>query len=176
VGDTLILVGMHVATRESERWTWQTFWWSADPATPNSPSSADIASHRPASLTPQAGHYAMAVAYSMLEPAQPLYGGQNEGSLVPAYNPHLEAPFNMATLSVFTAVDTPGGNVTTTVGVQSNCMTCHALAGYKTSGSNYAANFYVPLDFANLDNAGMTTDFAWSIPSEAVSESDSTED
>ena len=42
-GDIAILVGMHVTTREATRWTWQTFWWSANPGQPYLPSSSTIA-------------------------------------------------------------------------------------------------------------------------------------
>ena len=42
-GDIAILVGMHVTTRETTRWAWQTFWWSANPDQPYTPSSGAIA-------------------------------------------------------------------------------------------------------------------------------------
>ena len=42
-----LLVAMHVTSRETTQWTWQTFWWEADAARPNSPSSAAVASARP---------------------------------------------------------------------------------------------------------------------------------
>ncbi|MEM8556180.1 MAG: hypothetical protein AAGF71_15310, partial [Pseudomonadota bacterium] len=128
-GQTLILVGMHVGTREMKRWTWQTNWWSADADNPNGPSSASIAAGRVGVVDGPAAHYAMATAYSMLVPAQPLTGGRNVGSLVPAYNPHLEAPFGPSVLQGGTAtVLTPEGGVTTNLGVESNCMTCHNYA------------------------------------------------
>lgn len=64
-GDYAILVGMHVTSRETERWTWQTFWWSASPDAPREPSSAAIAATRPDRYLDRASsHYAMTVAYS----------------------------------------------------------------------------------------------------------------
>ncbi|MFT5135428.1 MAG: hypothetical protein ACI8XV_000454 [Arenicella sp.] len=168
-GDLLVLVGMHVTSRETERWTWQTFWWSANPDKPLAPSKVDIAKQRPSDLPWDAAHYAMASAYSMLIPAQPLIGGKNVGSLLPAYNPHLEAGFGSGVFGISHAVRTPSGKVTTDLGVESNCMTCHGLAGYLTDNPNYASNFYVPRNDAALSD-GIDVDFAWSIAVEAVAE------
>ena len=167
VGDTLILVGMHVGTRETERWTWQTFWWAADPDAPNTPSSAAHAAARPASLSTQANHYAMATAYSMLIPAQPLNNGNNVGQLLPAYNPHLESTFGTGTFAGGTGpVVTPQGVVTTNLGVQSNCMTCHGLAGVGNPNAAYASNRYVARNDPGFDG-GLKVDFSFSISSEA---------
>ena len=175
VGDVLILVGMHVTTREADRWTWQTFWWTATPHEPKAPSSKAIAKARPTILKAKdstkhlknaAGHYAMAVAYSMLSPAQPLIGGADIGSLVPAYNPHLEAGFGTGKFGLTAQVTTLEGPVTTDLGVQSNCMTCHGLAGYTTDNPVYAANYYVPRNDPALAG-GLDLDFAWSILSVA---------
>ena len=132
-GDILILVGMHVTSRETTRWTWQTYWWAANPDAPNLPSSPEIAKMRPDTLSSEASHYAMAHAYSMLNPAQGLVGGRNIGSLVTAYNPHLEAGFGSGVFGETQAVLTPTGEVTTNLGVQSNCMSCHGMAGYGLS-------------------------------------------
>ena len=165
-GDILILVGMHVTSRETTRWTWQTYWWAANPDAPNLPSSPEIAKMRPNTLSYEASHYAMAHAYSMLNPAQGLVGGRNIGSLVTAYNPHLEAGFGSGVFGETQAVLTPTGEVTTNLGVQSNCMSCHGMAGYGTANSTYVSNFYVPRNAPNF-KGGMTVDFAWSIPVEA---------
>ncbi len=103
-GDYAVLVGMHVNTRENRRWTWQTFWWSENPTAPQSPSSSLIASHQPISLNNAAKHYAMALAYNMISPAQPYTGGSNAltknepiKESIYAFNPYLEAGFNAAT-------------------------------------------------------------------------------
>ena len=110
----------------------------------------------------------MAVAYSMLEPAQPLIGGSNNGALVPAYNPHLEAGFGTGVFGKTEPVSTPLGVVTTDLGVQSNCMSCHGYAAYGKTSTPYVSNFYVPRN-DSLFEGNLTTDFAWSIPDEAVS-------
>src|SRR5204863_3687850 len=85
-GDFALLVAMHVAGRETARWTWQTFWWTPAPDEPPAPSSAAIASSRPASLQGAARNYAMSLAYSMLSPDQPYVGGENRTPAVYAYN------------------------------------------------------------------------------------------
>lgn len=162
-----LLVAMHVTSRETTQWTWQTFWWEADAAHPNTPSSAAIAGARPDTLTSQAAHYAMAPAYSMLVPAQPLVGGKNVGALVTAFNPYLEAGFGTPVISITETVQTPAGSgdwttTTTDMGIQTNCMTCHGLAAWGGRGSNYAANFYVPRDYWVFDTA-LDVDFAWSV-------------
>lgn len=167
--DIAILVAMHVTSRETTQWTWQTFWWSADPGHPNSPSSPAIASARPDTLTPQAAHFAMAPAYSMLVPAQPLTGGRNVGALVTAFNPYLESGFGTGVFSIAETVMSPdgkdGGTTTTTdLGIETNCMTCHGLAAWGGRGTGYAANFYVPRDYWVFDTA-LDVDFAWSVQS-----------
>lgn len=164
-----LLVAMHVTSREVTQWTWQTFWWEADAARPNTPSSAAIAAARPDTLTPQAKRYAMAPAYSMLVPAQPLVGGKNVGALVTAFNPYLESGFGTGVFSFQETVQTPDGaggwtTTTTDLGIQTNCMTCHGLAAWGGRGTGYAANFYVPRDHWVFDTA-LDVDFAWSVQS-----------
>ncbi|WP_167647860.1 hypothetical protein [Mameliella alba] len=168
-GETSIalLVAMHVTSRETTQWTWQTFWWEADAARPNTPSSAAVASARPDTLTTQAAHYAMAPAYSMLVPAQPLVGGKNVGALVTAFNPYLEAGFGTPVIGITETVQIPDGaggwtTTTTDMGIQTNCMTCHGLAAWGGRGTGYAANFYVPRDYWVFDTA-LDVDFAWSV-------------
>jgi len=170
-GDYAILVGMHVTTREIKRWTWQTFWWSANAENPYPPSSKKIASMRPLQyLDPASQHYAMAVTYSMVTPAQPITDGQNIGSSVIGYNPHLEAGFDRL---VFQIVRPINGFIFNVYGVQTNCMTCHNLALYNpqtdysaNKGANrekpYGTDYYMSLTDPTF-NATLKLDFAWSI-------------
>src|SRR6187402_2569344 len=65
VGDIIILIAMHVTTREIDEWTWQTYFWTPNPASPPLPSDSTIASARPAKLTGAAAHYAMSIGYQM---------------------------------------------------------------------------------------------------------------
>ncbi len=170
-GNYAILNAMHVTSREITRWTWQTFWWSASPDTPHFPSSETIASQRPAALKGAPRHYAGAPAYSMLVPAQPVVGGQNVGDSVYAYNPHLEAGFNYQVLPDSVPGTYQGRMVANTVGIHTNCMSCHGRANYNPHNLNWAPNYsgvrYV--DLADPQFKGtLQVDFLWSIPNNAV--------
>ncbi len=173
VGDYVILVGMHVTTREIKRWAWQTFWWSADATKPFLPSSSEIAAARPLQYLDNASkHYAMSVAYQMVSPAQPITGGKSVGTSVIAYNPHLEAGFSEDVFQVTRPIAAKE-TVKNKFGVQTNCMSCHNLALYnpKTdynidNGSNrqrpYGADFYMAIDDP-IFSKSLKLDFAWSI-------------
>lgn len=170
-GDYAILVGMHVTSRETKRWTWQTYWWSANADAPYLPSSTAIAASRPKTLDEAAKHYAMAVAYQMVSPAQPITGGKSVGESLIAYNPHLEAGFDP---SVFDQkLQRPVGNVTNRYGVQTNCMTCHNLAmynpntNYQINGqanreTPYGTDYYMSLTDPAFTGS-LKLDFAWSV-------------
>lgn len=170
-GDWAILVGMHVTTRETTRWTWQTFWWTADPHAPHAPSSGTIAAARPLDYLDAASrHYAMALAYSMVAPAQPIAGGKSVGDSVIGFNPYLEAGFGPDTFQIVRAID---GTTKNTFGVQTNCMTCHNLALYdprtdysKDDGANretpYGSDYYMALDDPVFGKS-LKLDFAWSV-------------
>lgn len=173
-GDIAILVGMHVTTRETLRWTWQTFWWSANADTPYLPSSSAIADQRPLQvLDHAAAHYAMATAYQMVGPAQPVTGGASVGQPHIAYNPHLEAGFGTNVFQVHRPIksDQPGQpDFNGTYGVQTNCMTCHNLATFnpgKAGGTGYGTDFYMSITDPIFDGL-LRTDFAWSIPDDAT--------
>lgn len=175
-GDTAILVGMHVTSREIERWTWQTFWWSADADQPYAPSSPGIAGQRPLELLDHASaHYAMATAYQMIAPAQPITGGVSKGRPHIAYIPHLEAGFGPKVFQVHRPIEPEQSGQPAfegEYGVQTNCMTCHNLAAYVPAGSGgsgtgYATDFYISVAdpvFGGL----LRTDFAWSLPDDAT--------
>jgi hypothetical protein len=170
-GDHVILVGMHVTSREIKRWAWQTFWWSANADQPYAPSSAEIAALRPAPYLDAASrHYAMAVAYQMVAPAQPITGGKSVGESVIAYNPHLEAGFDPSTFQILRPIN---GQVVNKFGVQTNCMTCHNLAMYNprtdyrvNEGANretpYGSDYYMSISDP-VFNGSLKLDFAWSI-------------
>ena len=173
-GDYAILVAMHVTSREVKTWTWQSFWWSANPDQPYLPSSAAIAAQRPmAFLDDATRHYAMTVAYSMVTPAQPITGGQSVGEPVFGFNPHLEAGFDPSVFQTQVPIVTPSGPITTQYGVQSNCMTCHNQAMYNPrtdyqsdGGANrqtpYGADYYKAINDP-IFAGSLKLDFAWSI-------------
>jgi hypothetical protein len=102
-GDFALLVAMHVASREIDNWTWQTFWWSLTPVTIPAPIANRI-------KTPF-NHYQVAVGYS--------FTNDNTESALPTlcYDPYLETAFDN---SVFVK---PGQ-----LGIESNCMSCHRSA------------------------------------------------
>jgi len=119
-GKTEIVTGMHVTTREILRWTWQSYWWTPNPAEPPAPSSKAIAAARPKQLLAlrAASHYAVTVSYSMRD---------SKDKPVFSYNPYLEASFSgLAGAFQF--------------GVQTNCMSCHANASYKGIRDAYVGN------------------------------------
>ncbi|RDD63913.1 hypothetical protein [Ferruginivarius sediminum] len=171
-GDYIILVGMHVTSREIERWTWQTFWWTPDPSNPPLPSSNAVASDMPDALSGAPAHYAMSIGYQMLSPAQPVNGGVNVGELVTVFNPYLEAGFDPAVFQEKRTVQTNAGPVATRYGVQSNCMTCHSLAMYDPTAdysdgggpreAPYASDFYLARDDSVFDG-NLQLDFLWSV-------------
>lgn len=173
-GDTVILVAMHVTTREIERWTWQTFWWAPDADNPPLPSSSEIASYRPDALEGAASHYAMSVAYYMVNPTENKYTAPKEQRTNYAFNPYLEAGFGY---SVFdddlSYVETPGEATPTYVGVRTNCMSCHAMATVNPaefsmmdssifSVTPYVGNAYIGLNDSAFKHQ-LKIDFAWSV-------------
>lgn len=170
-GNYAILVGMHVTSKENVRWTWQTFWWSENADQPQTPSSPLIAGLRTnAGLDAAANHYAMAVAYNMVQKAQPDTGGSNQDvTSVYAYNPYLEAGFSSSQFTHGNQVisDTYGpdyakiqGNLNNW-GMQTNCMSCHIQATVQ-GGAGYVADQYVDMQ-APYFKSTVTLDFAWSI-------------
>jgi monoamine oxidase len=95
-GDVVLLVAMHVGTKEISNWTWQTFFWSYNPSTPFSPSSQFEADLRPSQLKGAAAHYALTTDYAMVWSNQPIVIGTNQG--IPpmiAFNPYLEGGFGL---------------------------------------------------------------------------------
>jgi hypothetical protein len=169
VGDAVVLVGMHVTTRETPGWTWQTFWWSPTPDRPVTPSSPAFAAERPPELVGSPRHYAGCAILSMQLPAEPLTGGAGNGESVYCYNPWLEAAFDQSDLVDSVPGTFEGKAVRNDVGVQSNCMSCHAQAAFALPGASapgYTGDRYV--DIASAAFAGtIRTDFMWSVAGEA---------
>ncbi len=167
-GDHAVLVGMHVMTKETTRWTWQSFWWSQYPDKPHFPSSELHASYRSnVALDGAANHYAMTAAYSMKVPAQPYINGKNVGESLYAYNPYLEAGFGR---DVLAGANEPGiyqGKVVQNdFGIQTTCMSCHIQARWPLNQSDvskhYNGNRYV--DFQqSYGKDTLQVDFLWSV-------------
>ena len=166
-GDYLLLMAMHVSSREIREWTWQTYFWTPAPMNPPTPSSVAIAGAQPKQLAKPAAHYAMSIAYQMISPNQPVTGGSNTGKPMIAYNPYLESDFSASTFGTSRAVTDPNTGVAWTgqVGVETNCMTCHSMASVNFgsgAGTSYGTTFYVSLDDPMFDGT-VQTDFLWSI-------------
>lgn len=168
-GDTAILVGMHVTTRETKKWTWQSFFWAPNPADPKAPSSVEAAQARPAQITGAAAHYGMAVAYAMVYPVQPDVGGQSVGDTIYGYNPYLEAGFGplVFTGSNSFVTNNKGVKVMTDAGVRTNCMSCHVYASVAAtdpcqSTTPYSGDAYVSLEDPAFKGQ-LKLDFAWSV-------------
>jgi len=157
-GQIAVLVGMHVTTKEISNWTWQSYFWTPSRDNPGAPSSTVAAGLRPKELVGAAANYACVAAYVMLTPNNAPNSSAN-GAMF-GYNPYLEGGFGPG---VFTFKNTY--NASYQYGVQSNCMSCHALAIADTS---VLANKYTTDQTINLADTlyykkQVSLDFAWSI-------------
>lgn len=167
-GDLVLLVAMHVGTKEISNWTWQTFFWTPNPAQPLFPSSAFAASLMPKDLNGAASHYAVATAYAMVWPNQPVNGGTNVGvTPIVAFNPYLEAGLGDLSSNIPNRL-----NSKYRWGIQTNCMSCHAMATitfpYNPNSSTatlpYTADQYISMN-DTIFRKYLKLDFAWSIQS-----------
>jgi hypothetical protein len=140
-GDYAILVAMHVSSREIDKWTWQTFWWSIEK--PKIP--AAVAGR----IAPPFDHYDAAVGYSYTTgPDSPA------GLNVVCFNPYLEADFDNSTFV------RPGQ-----LGIESNCMSCHRAAAWPAPNLPNNAQYLTANGILKPDDPyfqGMTkVDFVW---------------
>lgn len=159
-GDYILLVAMHVGTREINNWTWQTYFWSHDKDNPFEPSSAFNAKLRPQQIKGAAANYALSTSYAMVWPNQPITGGTNKGVRpIISFNPYLEGSFGPG---VFTGSNNQL-NPNFKYGVQTNCMSCHAMATIQ--GNVYTADQYIDMKDMKLFRNQVLLDFAWSIQS-----------
>jgi hypothetical protein len=144
VGDYAILTSMHIATRETDDWTWQTFWWQplGGPNHDANGVPGDVkalfasADYKPLSF------FRAGVGYDYFTPT---------GAAVICANPYLEGNFGMKpdldavfgvdvapqSINVFLrdANDQPlnvNGTQYTHAGkgLQTNCVSCHKAAAY----------------------------------------------
>lgn len=94
----------------------------------------------------------------MVWPNQPINGGTNQGvSPVISFNPYLEAGFGPKVFSVPNDLDSK-----LQYGVQTNCMTCHALAT-KSGNNGYSTDQYISMNDGKFFLGDVQLDFAWSI-------------
>jgi hypothetical protein len=102
-GDSLVLVGANLATKELSDWIWAAFWWH------DLPDQGPFAADRPERVRSKWSSYLMQVAFDSSTPAE-LDGGAHI-----CFNPWLEGRFP----------DGGGGG-----GTSSNCLACHRRASY----------------------------------------------
>lgn len=96
----LVLVAVHVTTKEISDWVWATFWW-------NNKSAGDWhSSGRPQYFGPTGSHYLMDTTLSGTTPVE-----QDGGPKI-IFNPFLEAESRMKN------------------GIISNCLQCHSKAAF----------------------------------------------
>ena len=156
VGDYVVLLAMHVTTKEIGDWTFQTFWWMP------LPNAAPFGHDRPASVRPPFDNYQMCTAYSTVSPRGP------GGALPVCFNPYLETdlgPTKPYTMDGRTYPPDP------MAGTRSNCQNCHRRAAYPAFDAKVPAS----ADFGHVYNDGyrspndpyfakfLKTDFMWSI-------------
>jgi hypothetical protein len=104
----------------------------------------------------------------MVDPNQPLDGGTSTGLPVIGFNPYLEAGFPKSVFGLLRPITNPntGKAWIGTVGIQTNCMTCHSLAAVtfaaKSNPTAYGTDFYIGRTDPYFTNM-VQTDFLWSI-------------
>jgi len=99
-GDRLILIGMHIATKETPDWLWGTFWWRGLDRTDGDAWNNDNA-QRPATLSGFWKNYSMDTTLSLFNRSRA--GGPNAAM----FNPYIEGA---------------------TAGTGVNCVSCHDQA------------------------------------------------
>lgn len=157
-GDYILLVAMHVTTKEFKNWTWQTYFWCPDPSDPPSPSSKFEAGLRPKELKGAASHYATSTAYAMVWPNQPVTGGSDYNARpILSFNPYLEGGFGPKVFSLPNKF-----RPDFVYGMQTNCMSCHALSTM-SGKKGYTTNQYIDMMDTSLFKNDVKLDFAWSI-------------
>lgn len=133
-GDYVVLVAMHVTSKEIPNWTWQTYWWSPFPDTP------PFGDDRTVRVRGEWRNYEMCTAYTMTGPP--------ETATAPpqiCFNPYLET------------------GLTGLAGTESNCQTCHRLAAWPDFSTDYQASGLVSPDDAAIFGDNTKLDFLWSV-------------
>lgn len=155
IGDYIVLLAMHVTTKEMDDWTFQTFWWTT------TPNVAPFGADRPASIRAPFDNYVTCTAYSTVSPRGP------GGALPICFNPYLEADLGATKPYAMDGKSFPPDPM---AGTQSNCMNCHRRAAFPAFdakapsadfGHVYNDGYRAPNDpyFARV----LKTDFMWSI-------------
>jgi hypothetical protein len=162
LGDWIVLLGMHVTTKEIGDWTFQTFWWMPQART------GPFASERPAFVRAPFDNYLMCTAYSAVSPKGP------GGALPICFNPYLETDLGATKPYTMDGKTFPADPM---AGTRANCQNCHRRAAYPAfdpkipyaadMGHVYNDGYRSPDDpyFARL----LKVDFMWSVALKNVS-------
>jgi hypothetical protein len=146
-GDYAVLAALHVNTRETPFWTWQTFYWQPVADKPDSfpGSKAD----QPKNLKAPWNNYAMCANYNQTT----TLGGKK---MDVCFNPYLET--------------TPG----IPAGITSNCMSCHGAARIVANQDDadfYPRDYKAPIAFFTdpyyFNSSTTHTEFSWAIADNA---------
>ncbi len=156
IGDYAALMAMHVTTKETDNWTWQTFWWSPTPDA--GPDGAD----RTPNVKGEFRNYEMCTAYSMVTPRRP--GG---GPAV-CFNPFLETDLGPTSPFELDGKTFPADPL---AGTRSNCQNCHAKAATPAflKGQVHSANYGRVFNEGFISPSSdyykglVRTDFLWSV-------------
>jgi hypothetical protein len=147
-GDFQVLVAMHVTTKEITNWTWATFWWQNGKNPPNDFPGSVADMPDASKVKAPWRNYAMCISDSMVVPAT-----DPKGKPVVCFNPYLET--------------------NQTDGLNSNCMSCHAMARLPLAPTanpypqTYLPNGFVDLADPNIFGGATKADFVWAIPQSA---------
>lgn len=145
-GDYLVLIAMHIITKEQHYWTFQSVWWH------DQPDKGPYATQRP-NIPPEKApgpwrHYLLTSTYGITQL-------KNPKKLPITYNPYVEL-----------AAGHP---------IRTNCMNCHHRAAWPHDNSNYEAlGPHTPdaLDVFTMDNpifkGLLTVDSMWAMSDRAV--------
>lgn len=164
-GNRVLLVAMHVTTKEITNWTWQSFYWTPTPSTPGAPSSNLAAGLMPSQVKGAARHYAANAAYVMTTPNNS--SSATAGTMF-GYNPYLEGGFGPSTFNLPNV-----NNPSFKYGMQTNCMSCHAMAtpppgAFSTTG--YNTDQYVDFNSPQFFKGQVKLDFAWSVQTAIIND------
>jgi hypothetical protein len=152
-GDALILVGLHVITKEIGDWVWSTFWWQAGPDSKGFPID------QPPNLFGSPwNNYAMDVTLSMETPHEEQSAIVTApGKCLPRRTPNPKICFN------------PYLEGSLTNGQYSNCMNCHKQATFQRfipDPTGTVQRGYLGSDaqcFTDKERPVMRVDYLWTL-------------
>ncbi len=161
LGDYIVLLAMHMTTKEMDDWTFQSFWWMP------TPNVAPFGHDRPSFVRAPFDNYQMCTAYSAVSPKGP------GGALPVCFNPYLETDLGATKPYTMDGKTFPADPM---AGTRANCQNCHRRAAFPafdaqdpnaaSEGHVYNDGYRSPGDpyFARL----LKVDFMWSLSLKTV--------